>query len=61
MAIVNHWFRLDSDRIKRLENAGVHSLRDLAKVLAALDMGAKVELEAVTIPPKAEPECEAQP
>jgi len=38
-------FTLNNSRIDRLHGAGIYSIRDLAKVLASLDMEARVELE----------------
>ncbi len=42
-------FPLDEKRVDRLSDAGIHSLRDLKKTLAALDLGCKVELFALPI------------
>lgn len=43
-------FELNDTRVTRLERAGVNSIRALFKVLAALDLEARVELEAATVP-----------
>jgi hypothetical protein len=47
--IVNHSFALTNDRIARLGSAGVHSLKDLAGVLAALDLRAVVQIEELVV------------
>lgn len=51
MSWISSDFLLDENRIRRLEGAGVRSLRDLAAVLAAVDLQAKISLETYT-PPK---------
>jgi hypothetical protein len=42
---MSHSFHFDTDRVDRLNRAGVTSLRDLLKVLAALDLAAVIQLE----------------
>lgn len=49
MPICNVRFDLTEARVNRLFKAGVASLGDLAKVLAALDLRAKIELCEVDV------------
>jgi hypothetical protein len=58
--IVNHTFRLNDERIAQLEGAGLSSLRDLAKVLRALDLRAVVQIEEIEVRSKT-PLAEGQP
>lgn len=53
--ICNVSFKLNDARVNALEKAGINSIRDLAKVLYALDLQAVIELEpsleAAKLPP----------
>lgn len=44
MGLLFHYVNLSEGRVTRLERAGVRSIRDLYNVLAALDLGLKMEI-----------------
>lgn len=44
MSMVSLAFDLDDNRISRLNDANIHSLKELQRVLAAVDLQARVEL-----------------
>lgn len=43
--MIIHGFDLTEGRVTALQAAGISSIRDLYKVLAALDLGCRVELK----------------
>jgi hypothetical protein len=45
-SIYHYGIRLDQARVNRFSNAGISSLQDLLRVLQALDLSCKIELEA---------------
>ena len=47
MGCVIHHFPLDEERVQRLVSCGVSSISDLVRVLAALDLKARIELDEV--------------
>lgn len=46
-SIYHYGIRLDQARVNLFTKAGIHSLEDLFRVLLALDLSCKIELEAV--------------
>jgi hypothetical protein len=49
--ICNVEFKLTDARVRCLDGAGIHSIRDLYKVLGALDLRAIIQLEPWQGPP----------